>query len=187
MLKNRKLLPLVVALALAGLAGGGVQTAGAQNGGGMGFLRIDGIKGESTATGHEGEIEIESWSFSETNQDAGGGGKGGGGGAGKVQMGDFNFTAKYSKASPQLFLACAQGRLFKNAVFTLERGGTRPSPYLVVTFTDLFITRYQTGGSSSDVPTDSFSINFSKIVWDYTDARGDHTTAGWDVNRNSPA
>lgn len=31
------------------------------------FLKIDGIKGESTDKAHKGEIEIESFSWGETN------------------------------------------------------------------------------------------------------------------------
>ena len=65
------------------------------------FLKLDGITGESADSKHKGEIEVLSFSFAESQ--VGPMGIGGGGGAGKVEMSDFSFTARTSKASPQLF------------------------------------------------------------------------------------
>ncbi len=53
------------------------------------------------------------WSFGESNP--GPCEAGGGAGAGKVQMQDFHFTTRMSKASPKLFLACANGQHMKEA------------------------------------------------------------------------
>jgi type VI secretion system secreted protein Hcp len=71
------------------------------------FLKIDGIDGESQDAKHKNEIDLESFSWGATQ-----GGTmafGGGGGAGKVQMQDFHFVMRVNKASPKLFLACANG------------------------------------------------------------------------------
>src|SRR5262245_30104523 len=77
------------------------------------FLKIDGIRWESKADRHKHEMDIESFSWGETQS-----GKfavGSGGGAGKVSIQDFHFTMRVNKASPTLFLACAQGDHIKNA------------------------------------------------------------------------
>jgi type VI secretion system secreted protein Hcp len=81
------------------------------------FLKMAGIDGESTAANHKGEIEIESWSWGESNLGLRGAG------AGKVSMNDFSFVMKLNKASPKLFLACAQGEHIKTAWLTAHRTG----------------------------------------------------------------
>ena len=63
------------------------------------LLEIDGIKGESTDDRHRGTIEIQSFSWGMSN--SGTTTVGGGFGFGKVNIQDFNFTTKLSKASPQ--------------------------------------------------------------------------------------
>jgi type VI secretion system secreted protein Hcp len=124
------------------------------------FLKIDGIEGESHDHKHENEIELDSWSFGETN--AGTMGRGGGGGAGKVSMQDFHFVMHNNKASPKLFIACATGDHIKSAKLTCRKAGKDQQEFLKVTFTDLLVSSYQTGGSgASDVlPVDQISLNF---------------------------
>ena len=152
------------------------------------FLKIDGIDGESTDDRHKGEIEILSFSWGETT--AGTMTRGGGGGAGKVSMQDFHFTMAMNKASPKLFLACATGEHIKEATLTLRKAGSDRQEYLVVKFTDLLVSSYQTGGSSGDVvPTESFSLNFSKIEFEYRPTNPDGSLgapvkAGYDLKLN---
>ena len=109
------------------------------------FLKLDGISGESKDAKHKGEIEVLSFSFGETN--SGSGGPGGGGGAGKVQMSDFSFTARTSKASPQLFLHCAQGKHLKQAILTVRKAGGSQQEYLKIKLNDILVSSYALGGS----------------------------------------
>jgi type VI secretion system secreted protein Hcp len=156
------------------------------------FLKIDGIEGESTDHKHKNEIEVESWSWGETN--AGSHAGGGGGGAGKVVMQDFHFVMKMCKASPKLFLACATGQHIKKAELFCRKAGGEQQDYLKVTFSDLLVSSYQTGGSSqSDViPTDQLSLNFAKIEFEYKEQKADGSLgapvkAGYDVKQNKKA
>ena len=110
------------------------------------FLKIDGIPGESQDSKHKDEIEIESFSWGEVQ--TGTASHGGGMGAGRVQMQDFNFTMKVNKASPKLFLACAQGSHIKSAVLTARKAGKDQQEYLKVTFSDLLVSSFQTGGAA---------------------------------------
>ena len=137
------------------------------------FLKLDGIDGETKQKGHEKSIELESWSFGETN--GGSFAHGGGGGAGKVSMQDFHFVMHVNKASPKLFLACATGEHIKSAKLTCRKAGKTQQEFLKVTFTDLLVSSYQTGGSgNADVlPTDQISLNFSKIEFDYAEQKAD--------------
>ncbi len=153
------------------------------------FLKLDGIEGESQDHKHKGSIEIESWSWGETQ--AGGHAYGGGGGAGKVSMQDFHFVMRVNKASPKLMLACASGEHIKKATLICRKAGKEQQEFLKITFSDLLVSSYQTGGSGSSdiVPTDQISLNFSKIEFEYKEQKPDGTLggaikAGWDLKAN---
>ncbi len=153
------------------------------------FLKLKGIEGEATDHKHKNTIDVESFSWGETN--AGTHAGGGGGGAGKVQMQDFHFVMKYNKASPKLFLACATGEHIGEGILTCRKAGGDQQEFLKVTFTDLLVSSYQTGGSSHGdiVPTDQISLNFAKIQIEYKEQKADGTLggaipAGYDLKAN---
>jgi type VI secretion system secreted protein Hcp len=127
------------------------------------FLKIDGIKGESRDEKHKDEIEIESFSWGETQ--TGTFAVGGGGGAGKVSTQDFHFTMLVNKASPALFLACAQGDHIKKAILTCRKAGREE--FMIVTMNDLLVSSFQIGGTGGVVPADQISLNFAKIEIEY--------------------
>lgn len=153
------------------------------------FLKIEGVDGESTDNKHKNEIDVLSWSWGETN--AGTHVGGGGGGAGKVSMQDFHFVMHVNKSSPKLMLACASGEHIPKAVLTCRRAGKEQQEYLQITFTDLLVSSYQTGGSAGDVvPVDQISLNFAKIEHSYKPQKADGTLdspvkTGWDLKKNS--
>ncbi len=153
------------------------------------FLNLKGIEGESTDAKHKGEIDVESWSWGETN--SGAAVAGGGGGTGKVNMQDLQFTARHSKATPKLFLACATGQHLQSAVLTVRKAGGAQVEYFKLTLTDVIITSYQTGGvESDDSLIDSVSLGFAQIKVEYRPQKTDGSlgqpiTAGWDLKRNT--
>ncbi len=141
------------------------------------FLKIDGIEGESQDAKHKGEIDVLSWSWGATN--SGTMHAGGGGGAGKVSMQDIHFTQQINKATPKLAQACATGEHIKKAVLTCRKAGTDQQPYLTVTFSDVLVSSYQTGGHSEGViPTESLTLNFAKIEFEYKEQKADGTLGG---------
>ena len=154
------------------------------------FLKMDGIEGESTDAEHPGSINVESFSWGATQ--AGSLATGGGGGAGKVQFQGFHFTTNTSKASPKIFLACASGEHIKKAqLFCRKAGGEQRAgfDFIKLTFTDVLISSYQSGGSGGDMPTESVTFVFGKIEYVYTTQNSDGgigsaVTAGWDVKAN---
>ena len=152
------------------------------------FLKIDGIKGESTDHKHKDEIDIESFSWGAQNAPAP---VGHGHGAGKVSMQDFHFVMKINKASPELMLACANGKHLKDALLTCRKAGGEQNDFYTVKMTDVLVSSYQTGGSghSDIVPTDQISLSFNKIEVEYKPqdakgATGSPVKAGWDVGAN---
>ena len=129
------------------------------------FLKIDGIQGESRDDRHKDEIDIESFSWEETQ--SGTFAVGGGGGSGKISVQDFHFTMPVNKASPTLFLACAQGDHIKNAILTCRKAGRDQQEFLKVTMNDVLVSSFQIGGEGGVVPTDQVSLNFAKIEVEY--------------------
>ena len=129
------------------------------------FLKIDGIQGESKADKHLDEIDIESFSWGETQ--SGTFAVGGGGGSGKISMQDFHFTMPLNKASPALFLACAQGDHIKNAILTCRKASRDQREFIKVTMNGVLVSSFQIGGAGGVVPTDQISLNFAKIEFEY--------------------
>src|SRR5918998_189662 len=127
------------------------------------FLKIDGIQGESTDAQHRDEIEAASFSWGAAQQGTTSTGSGGGGG--KVGFQDLHALMPVSQASPQLFLACAQGRHLKTAVLTCRRAGGRDQhDFLKVTLTDVIVASYQTNGQAEGgVPVDAVSFAYALI------------------------
>ncbi len=141
------------------------------------FLKIDGIQGESQDKTHKNEIEIESFSWGATQ--SGTASHGSGMGAGKVQMQDFHFVMRINKSSPKLMLACANGEHIKSATLICRKAGKEQQEYLKVTFTDLLVSNYQTGGSAGDVvPMDQIALNFSKVEIEYKEQKPDGSLGG---------
>jgi type VI secretion system secreted protein Hcp len=154
------------------------------------FLKLDGIKGESTDSKHKDEIEIESFSWGMTQ--SGSALQGAGGGASKVSFQDFNFVMAVSRASPQLMLACATGKHIKEAILTARKAGKEQMEFLKFTLSDIVVSGFEQGGSSSGetLPTDQVSFNFAKIEQEYTEQRpdgalGPSTKAGFDLKKSS--
>jgi type VI secretion system secreted protein Hcp len=168
------------------------------------FLKIEGIDGEAQDSKHKNEVEIDSWSWGQTN--AGTAVKGGGMGAGKVAVQDIAFVKGIDKASAKLMLACAQGQHIKSAVLTCRKAGKEQQEYLKLTLSDVMISSFQTGGTSPDTigaagiqapgsnsakpkilsysfgarvsPIESFSLNFTKIEYEYKQQKPDGTLGG---------
>ncbi|MET3900968.1 type VI secretion system secreted protein Hcp [Devosia sp. UYZn731] len=154
------------------------------------FLKIDGIKGESKDDKHPDEIEIDSFSIGVTN--AGAMSAGGGGGAGKASFSDFHFSKTVDKSSPELMLACANGKHFAKAVVVLRKSGEDKLEYNTVTMSDVVVSSYQSSGHGGNgvLPTDSVSLNYAKIEYAYIEqdnkgkAKGTVTTS-WNVKSNT--
>jgi type VI secretion system secreted protein Hcp len=153
------------------------------------FLKLKNIEGESKDAKHKNEIDVLSFSWGAVQ--SGTHAFGGGGGAGKVQMQDFHFTMNINKASPKLFLACADGTHIPEALLTCRKAGGKQEEFLVVTMSDVLVSSYQTSGSGQTdiVPTDQISINFSKIKYQYApqDEKGkvgNPVIAGYDLKQN---
>lgn len=151
------------------------------------FLKLDGIKGESKDHKHKDEIHIESFSWG-MNQ-TGAHGVGGGGGAGKVSVHDISITKFVDKASPDLMLACCNGKHIKEGLLTVRKAGEKPLEYLKIKLTDILVSGVQSAGHGGDLLTENLTLNFSKVQVEYQLQKPDGSgekggEMGWDLKAN---
>lgn len=141
------------------------------------LLKITGpeVKGESKEKGFEDQIQVLSWSWGATN--SGSAALGGGEGTGKVRVQDFNFTMNMSTASGPILSSITLGTHHEKAILTCRKttGAGTPEKYLEITFTEVVISGYQTGGHGDEgLPLEQISFNFAQAEVEYfeQDAKG---------------
>lgn len=152
------------------------------------YMQIQGIDGDVSAEGFRGWFEVFSFSWGVSNHATVGGG---GGGAGRATFSDLSVMKPAGKGSPALFVNCASGRHFARAevdVAMSTEGG--PTVFEKFLLTDCMITSYQIGGSGGERPTESLSLNFTKIEFrqlvQNEEGAFDYQHAGWDLRANRP-
>ena len=74
-------------------------------------------------------------------------------------------------------------------VLTGEVSGKKGQKFLEIKMEDVLISSFQQGGSSGEYPTESVSMNFSKIVFTYYPVNPDGSlgtpvSGGWDIKEN---
>ena len=139
----------------------------------IGFVKIPGVKGESFAKGHEGEIEIVAMNMGAIHSP---GASSSGPVRTKVSSSDVTFSAITSTASPQLFSKSVYGDKLDTVVLTLtETNGKEVWEYLTVTLTDAVITSYQANVAHSEAePVDTVTFGFKKIEFKVVASTQDH-------------
>ena len=128
------------------------------------FLKLAGIKGESTDDKHKGEIDVLSWSWGMST------------GTAKVKKGtiapkciqDLQLTKLVDTSTPQLIMNGVMGQPIKEGTLTMRKAGKEQQEYLVIKMTDILVSSYQTGGQNDDSPlVDTVVLSFSTIEGEY--------------------
>lgn len=142
------------------------------------FLKLDGIKGESTDKAHKDEIEITSMSWGASS--SGSMGSGGGGGVGKAQFTDFVFTKRVDIASPKLALIAARGEHIKSAKVSIRKAGGAAGQvdYQVYDLEKLYVTGIQVSGGDGGEFFETLTLSPSKFKWEYKQQGDDGTLKG---------
>jgi len=115
---------------------------------------------------------------------------GSGGGSGKVNVQDMSFTKYIDKASPDLMLACCNGKHYDQAVLTVRKAGEQPLEYVKITMSEVIISSVSTGGSGGeDRLTENVVLNFAKVGVDYKEqtkggAAGATPSMTWNIAEN---
>lgn len=157
------------------------------------LLQLTGINGDSTIDGHTNWISIDSAQW--------GVGRGiGTAGAGKDRdtstpsFSEMTFSKPTDIASTMLFAQAAYGKKIgdKAVVHWLQTGGDGGNQlYLTLELHEPLISSYSSS-SGGDRPTESFSINFTKLIFKYSQftsggAKTDADPKGFDLKTGKPA
>ncbi len=129
------------------------------------YLKIGDIKGESQRADHEDEIDILSWSWgAESNKNS-------------SCIRDIKLVKNVDRSSPLLLLGQANQSRYRTAVLSVRKdSGDAHLDYLVITMTNVQISRFDTTGSASDgVPTETISLTFDNLEYQYTRQAEDHS------------
>lgn len=156
------------------------------------YLQIEGIEGESTDAGHEGWIQLKAFSHNVSNETTGQSG-GGHHTGGRATHSDVVVTKPLDGSSPNLSLACCQGKSMAKATIDLCRSGasgTDVVPYQKVELSDVVITSVAPlANEATDFPHETLSLTYGTISWTYTktDITGNpagEIVTGWDLKKN---
>jgi type VI secretion system secreted protein Hcp len=153
------------------------------------FMKIAGVQGEAQDKAHMDEIDVLAWSWGMSQ--SGTTHMGSGGGAGKVNVQDLSFTKYVDKSSPDLFMACCNGKHFDDATLVVRKAGENPLEYIKIKMEEVIIGSVSTGGSGGeDRLTENVTLNFGKVTVDYkeqtkTGTGGAAPTMTWDIAANS--
>ena len=152
------------------------------------FIKIGDVKGEAKDAVHKGEIDVLAFSWGMSQPASGH--IGGGLGTGKVNVQDLSMTKYIDLSSPDLMLACCNGKHYPEAKLVVRKAGENPLEYLTITMTDVIISSVSTGGSgSNDRLTENVALNFAKVKVDYVEqlaggGKGGTPKMGWDIEAN---
>jgi type VI secretion system secreted protein Hcp len=111
-------------------------------------------------------------------------------GAGKVAIQGIVIHKNVDIASPLLIQHCAQGDHIASGTVTVRKAGGDPKDFLLFKMTNVLVMSVTVDAvASSDLPTETVTLAFSKFEFDYstlsaTSALGAQKSVGWDVVQN---
>jgi type VI secretion system secreted protein Hcp len=141
---------------------------------------------ESMLKGHEKETEIMSIASGYSNPAQTSTGKTGLS-AGRVSITDISYTKLLDKSSFALMTAVCTGAHFPKTVISFYGNNSvtnTPYRYLVITLEEVMVSSMQQTASGAEKPTESVSLSFAKIKWEYFTATSTGVvlagTSSWD-------
>ena len=122
---------------------------------GAGYIKFDGIDGESVDKDHKDWINLLSFSNdSKIREDSV---------STRYQydVSDIIVVKELDKSSPKLAESIAMGKVFPKVEIHLDSG---KETYHVYKLTNVMITSYTISGTNNEIPTEEFSLNYEKIT-----------------------
>lgn len=155
-----------------------------------GFIKIEGIDGESNDKFHEDWIEILSVSQSIKRPFDSGSGLS----TGVAAFGDITIVKEIDKATPKLQSAIATGSAIPEITLELTAlFGSNEDPYLKYVLTNVKVSNHRISGSAvgTNRPTEVVTLKFDQINVTYrelddTGRNSGNVEFGWNVVKNGP-
>lgn len=154
-----------------------------------GYMKFDGIVGESLDREHQGWVDILSFDqgFAREAQPRGNGRNRGG-----RTIKEFVVVKELDRSSPKLAEAVCTGKVFPKVEihvttsFQSNDGVAMPVTYYTYELKNVQVASYNISGSGQDgtVPVDQFSLNFEEIKVTYLPVKNPNTDAsGYSVKK----
>lgn len=155
------------------------------------YLFIDGIKGESADTSHQGWIEITSANWGVKQPNSATASTAGGHSAERCEHKSLHITKLSDMSSPILMQTCSAGKTIPRATLEFMRadGDGKSIKYYEIELENVMIGSIDQGVHGGSIVHDSIGLKFSKIKWKYTQQKigggiGGNTSGGWDLTSN---
>jgi type VI secretion system secreted protein Hcp len=155
------------------------------------YLQIDGIRGESADSEHEGWIELTSAQWGIIQPKSATASTAGGQTAERCELRSIAVTKLADMASPIWMQTCATGKTIPKAKLEFLRAdgqGTRVK-YYEVELENVLIGGVNQAVHEGGLLQDSISLKFSKVRWKYTQQKvsggsAGNTAGGWNLATN---
>lgn len=148
------------------------------------------VKGECTLKGYEDHIEVLSYSHG-VSLPVQAGTSNTGRTTGRPNFGELSITKQLDLTSPLLNFYCAQARDLGKVKLKLIRQDAANTQVLYMTYTlDKTLISSISVGGSGDIPVETVTLNYSKIIWTYNQQAKEvgekgHVEKYWDQETNT--
>ncbi len=134
------------------------------------YLQIEGIKGESSDSGHKDWLEITGVTWSVYQPRAGVASTAGGMTTGRAELSNLSFNKLADISSPVLQQTCAMGKTIPKMKFEFMRadGDGKPINYYTVEIENVMISSITPESGEGGVVRESVQLAYSKMKWKYT-------------------
>ncbi len=149
------------------------------------YMEIEGIKGNVTADGHKEWIGLSSFSYGISRPVSTPAGSTKNREVGAPNISEIQVTKEMDQASPYLFTESCIGKGKKVKVHFCRTSQDKLETYLEYELENAVVSSYSVS-SGGERPTESFALNFTKIVTKYIPWKEDHAKdsphpAGYDL------
>lgn len=131
------------------------------------YLKIDGIDGDVTAAGHEAWVECDSMDWHINRNLSTKPGQGKDRESTTPVISEITLTTKMDKTSPLFFAESCVGQGKTAQIHLVQTTPEGIETYMEYTLTNTLISSYNVM-SQGDRPTESISLNFTKVEMKYT-------------------
>lgn len=155
------------------------------------YMQIEGIKGESADSGHQGWIELTSAHWGVVQPRSATASTAGGHTAERCEHRSLSLSKVVDLASPILMQACSMGKTIPKAKLEFMRadGDGRPVKYYEVELDNVIVAHVDQVLRDGGLLHDEIGLRFSKVKWKYTQQKigggaSGNTAGGWDLSAN---